>query len=171
MDHPSINPASFTLVFLRRFFWFGVAWWALSEGRWRDWELLLLSITSAVLVSLAFFPAARWTWRPAPLLAFIPFFLGQAILGGIDVAQRALRPALPLHPGFIELPLRLPLGPAAVFFIWTISLLPGSASVQLTGTTLRVHALDLTMPLEQKLRKLEERIAGLFGENLNPKPS
>jgi multicomponent Na+:H+ antiporter subunit E len=167
MDQLHTNPGSLLIVFLRRFFWFGVAWWALSEGLWQDWTLLVLSITSAVLVSLVLFPAAQWTWRPAALIAFAPFFLGQTFLGGIDVAQRAFRPALPLHPGFIELPLRLPPGPAAVFFIWTISLLPGSASVQLSGTTLTVHALDIRMPLKEKLRDLERRIANVFGEHLD----
>ncbi|MBE0509552.1 MAG: Na+/H+ antiporter subunit E [Chromatiales bacterium] len=40
-------------------------------------------------------------------LRFIPFFLLQSLLGGIDVARRAFHPRTPLSPTLIRYPLSL----------------------------------------------------------------
>ncbi|MGA9819917.1 MAG: hypothetical protein WBQ54_23770, partial [Pseudolabrys sp.] len=38
----------------------------------------------------------------------VPGFLYQSIVAGVDVALRALNPRLPLQPGFVIYPMRLP---------------------------------------------------------------
>jgi multicomponent Na+:H+ antiporter subunit E len=55
-----------------------------------------------------------------------------------------------------------------VFFVNAINLQPGTVGVRIDGDRLRVHALDQSMPVEENLRDLEERVAGLFGVELGP---
>jgi multicomponent Na+:H+ antiporter subunit E len=45
-----------------------------------------------------------------------------------------------------------------------VSLLPGTASVRLNEERLKVHVLDRQLPVMEKLRELEDRVAALFGE-------
>jgi multicomponent Na+:H+ antiporter subunit E len=152
---------SFRTVLLRGVC-FLVLWWVVSEGQWGEWPLLVASIVAATAASLFLWPAGTWQWRPLPLLRFLPWFLRASLRGGVDVARRACRRRVPLDPAFINMELQLSTESAQVFFAWTVSLLPGTASVGLEGNRLTVHVLDRGMPNEQSLHALEQRAAALF---------
>lgn len=137
-------------------------WWALTEGDLRGWYYGVLAIVAASFTSLMLIPPGSWRWNMLELPRFGFFFLQQSILGGVDVARRALDPRLPVDPTFIEYPLRLSKEPARVFFSNTMSLLPGTVSVELWPNLLRLHVLDRNMPVLETLRELEERVARLF---------
>ena len=64
--------------------------------------------------------------RPAAWARLLLRFPGQSALAGGDVAVRALTPGLPLRPGFVRHPPRLPPGPARDAFALWASLVPGS---------------------------------------------
>lgn len=144
----------------------GVGWWAFVEGETGSWILSGAAVLGAVLVSLAALPPGTGRWRFAGLARFLPFFLVQSLRGGTDVAARAFNPRLPVLPGMIDHPLRLPEGPARVSFVVVLSLLPGTLSAQLRGDTLRVHLLHRGMPARGRIEELEARIAELFGVRL-----
>lgn len=159
-------------------------WWVLVEGEGGGWLLATLVPVGAVFVSLRLVPVIPWRVHPIGLLRFVPFFIAQSMAGGIDVARRALDPRLPVAPGFMVYPVRLPPGAARLFLTGTISLLPGTLSVQLLPggredehggeeagdgakeARIRVHLLDSAASSEAKLRRLEERVADLFGVRL-----
>jgi multicomponent Na+:H+ antiporter subunit E len=152
---------------LTRILFFGLLWWVLTEAYPGSWGFGLPVAILAALVSLAFRQPNGWGISVAGVLRFLPFFLWQSLRGGIDVAGRAFHPRLPLTPGLLELSLRLPPGPPQVFFADTLSLLPGTCSVEISPSgLLRIHALDTTMPLERDLRRVEARVAALFGVHL-----
>ncbi len=144
---------------------FGGLWWALTEGDPYNWWFGLIMVVVATLASSAMQPAVRW--RPLGLLRFIPFFIRQSVLGGVDVARRAFSPEMPNDPGFVEFQVRLPVGPSRVLLANTMSLLPGTVSVELRDTSLRLHALDRSMPIERTLRTGEAHIAAIFGVELH----
>jgi len=48
------------------------------------------------------------------------------------------------------------------FFVWTVSLLPGTASVSLEENQVLIHVLDRHQAQQEKLQEIEERIACLF---------
>jgi multicomponent Na+:H+ antiporter subunit E len=100
---------------------------------------------------------------PLRLAAFLPWFLGLAVRGGIDVARRALSPSLPLSPDLLDYRLRIPAGAARVFFVNAISLLPGTFSTELRDDALTVHLLAREAGDEGSLRALEDRVASLWG--------
>lgn len=146
-------------------------WLVLTEGDTGYWGLALLVIGLTTLASLVFVPVASWRWRPMGLLRFLPYFVKQSLRGGIDVSRRAFHPRMPVNPGYIEYQIRLPAGPWRVFFVNALNLQPGTIGVRIDGDTLRVHALDESMPVEENLRELEERVAHLFGVEAVKGPS
>lgn len=163
-DH---KPAGRTLILrlrslLLRVAFFAILWWVLSGGRMDDLWLAVLCIAAAVWATYWVRPWEGWKLRPIGLLIFVPFFLWHAIRGGIDVALRAFHPRLPLDPGFIEYPLS---GSDAQSLVlaWTVSLLPGTASVQLEQGSLKVHVLDQGLPVREDLERLDRRIRKAWG--------
>jgi multicomponent Na+:H+ antiporter subunit E len=143
-----------------------VLWWVLVEGEVGDAMLSGLAVLASALASYPLVPMGSWRWRYRGLLRFLPFFLQQSIQGGLDVAWRALHPRLPVLPGFMEYPFRLPDGPARSFFVTALSLLPGTLSADLRNDVLQVHLLHREMPARKRIEQLELRVAAIFEVDL-----
>jgi multicomponent Na+:H+ antiporter subunit E len=147
---------------------FSVLWLVLTEGDLRSPFIALLSIIAATATSLVLGPPAdraspHRSWGPAAMVRFLAFFMRESAHGGVDVARRALDPRLPLRPGYLHYRTRLPEGAGRVVLAGTISLLPGTLSTRLAGDALRIHVLDVALPAEETIRRLEGRVADLFG--------
>lgn len=130
------------------------------------WYFGAVMIMVSTIASLIFSPPRSLRWSLMGLGWFLSYFLKKSLRGGIDVAFRALHPALPLKPGWLNYPLRLPEGPARVLFASTISLLPGTLSTRWDGNNLIIHVLVKGPHIEPELVRMEERIAALFAMNL-----
>lgn len=159
----SIRPATFWRAALTRALLLGLLWLVLAEGQLQAGWLAVLAIASATATSLVLMPPGASRWRLVGLAAFVPFFARLSMLGGLDVARRALDPALPLRPSLRNYRLRLAEEGARVFLANTLSLLPGTVSVELRHDRLRLHLLDESMPVERTLQALEQQVAALFG--------
>lgn len=142
---------------------FALLWWVLAGGSAYQPLLAALSVAAATGASLALVPPGAWRWSAAGALRFLPFFLRESLLGGIDVARRAFSRRPPLRPGLVEFRTALPPGPPRVFLMSAMSLLPGTLATGVREATIRVHVLDLELPNEARLRALEARVAALFG--------
>ena len=143
-------------------------WCILLEGDLKGWWYGLPVIAAATATSLWLAPEAGQFWHPVGLVRFIGFFLWQSLRGGVDVALRAIDPRLLLYPQLIEYRLRLPVGPARIVLMNTISLLPGTLSVELHPTLLQVHVLDGRMDTQRSLQQVEAVVARLFALKLEP---
>jgi len=147
--------------------------------------LLRMLVFALIWLVLTGFDAASWTFggpmvllstglslllapSPLPLLSpagacrFIPFFLRQSTLGGIDVLRRALSPRQLVNPGLVSYSTFLPPGGSRIFFVNTISLLPGTLSADLQEDKILVHTIDKDLPIWANMQNLEWRIAALF---------
>ena len=156
-----------TLTRMRRLLvrWIVIAaiWWIISEGdRSSLWLGGFVALAAAVL-SMRLRPDGIPGLSPFGVLRFARFFLVESVLGGVDVALRALKPSMPIDPRFVSYPLRLTDVSARVLFANTLSLLPGTLSVQLAGDALIVHALDCSGDVIGGIAEVEERVAGVFG--------
>ena len=102
--------------------------------------------------------------RPAALVKLVLHFLRQSVVAGVDVARRALDPRLPLNPGFVLYPARLPPGPGRNMFTALMSLLPGTVP---TGAAERggllIHCLDIEQPVAAQLAAEEALFAAVAG--------
>jgi len=150
---------------------FVLAWIVVSEG---DLGSLVMGVPFALLaavLSTALVPRGMPRIKAAGTLRYLRFFVVQSVLGGIDVAGRALRPSLPLDPGCIWYPIRVTGRPARVLFANTISLLPGTLSARIQGDRLEVHMLDRCDESIDGLVALEDRVGSVFGQTLAPQMS
>lgn len=120
----------------------------------------------AAFVSVLLSPPRPSGFRLAGVFPYAVYFVTQSVIGGFDVARRALSPAMPIDPALIEYPLRLAGAAPRMIFANTISLLPGTLSARYIDGTLQVHALDATASVEAELRVLEAKVTALFGEHL-----
>lgn len=144
---------------LGRVILFSVAWWIIAEGAASSWLFGGPFVLFASLASLRLTPQRLWRLDIAGGVRFLGFFAYHSLLGGVDVALRALRPSMPIAPGFVRCPLRLARGPARVLLTDTVSLLPGTLSAGIEGDTLVMHVLDCTAPVIEEVRVVEERVA------------
>lgn len=165
----SITTAATVRRILFRTAWFVLAWIIVSEG---DLGSLAMGVPFAVLaamMSTALIPRDIPRISAPGALRYLGFFVIQSILGGVDVAARALRPSLPLDPGCIWYPIRVAGRPARVLFADTISLLPGTLSARIDGDRLEVHMLDTCAESIEGLVALEDRVGAVFGQTLAPR--
>jgi multicomponent Na+:H+ antiporter subunit E len=139
-----------------------ILWLVLAEGEVRYWGLVLGAVIAAALVSLLLMPSSGLGFSPIGFLRFAPFFLGQSVLGGVDVALRALSLRPRIDPVYVECRLRLNEEPARVLVANTMSLMPGTLSVSLEGRRLKMHVLDRAMPAVERARDVEEHTARTF---------
>ncbi len=137
-------------------------WWGLSEGRLPNILPALGFIVLTTGVSLYCIPPGKWRIRLTELPGFLLFFFVQTFLAGMDVARRAFHPQLPLAPDVVAYSLQLPRQSAKTFFVWTVSLLPGTASVSLEENQMMIHVLDKHQAHQEKLQSIEDRINRLF---------
>jgi multicomponent Na+:H+ antiporter subunit E len=121
---------------------------------------------AAAWISLALRPPSALRLRFARLVALALRVPGQAIVAGFDVAGRALHPRLPLRPGYVSHPLRLPPGLARDVFAALTSVVPGTVPSGDDGRgALLVHCLDQSLPVAANLAADEARVAQVFGAN------
>jgi multicomponent Na+:H+ antiporter subunit E len=132
-------------------------WLVLTGAQTGDLAAGLVAAVAATWASLRLMPAQEWNLHPIRLGKFVLHFLRQSIAAGIDVAQRALDPRLPLRPGFVVYQARLPPGTKRDAFCAIMSLLPGTLPCgPAEGNGLTIHCLDVTQPVVEQLAEEED---------------
>jgi len=94
------------------------------------------------LVSVSFakiLNPVRWFW----FLVYIPVFLWEMIKANLDVAYRVLSPRLPINPGIVKIKTKLKSELAQTVLANSITLTPGTMSVDIKGDNLFVHWIDV----------------------------
>jgi multicomponent Na+:H+ antiporter subunit E len=147
---------------------FALLWLVLSGGDASSWLIGFPAVLLAAWSSRKLGTGASLTLSFTGLLRFVPFFLWESFLGGVDVAKRILTKRLNIHPGFKHYHTKLPGQSERMFFANCISLFPGTLSVRLTSNVIEIHTLDTTVPVELELEKLETAVARLFAESIKP---
>ena len=128
----------------------------------------LAATAGATWTSLHLLPRESGHVRFRALHGFVPHFMWQSVLAGVDVARRALDPRMPMKPGFVSCPVGFPPGLARNEFASIMSLLPGSVPVGETESAIVYHCLDVSEPLAQHMAEEEQllRAALVVGEAL-----
>lgn len=148
--------------------------WVLLTGSLAVDELLLGGVVSLVVVfaagsRLALLSGLRLTpLAPLYLLRYLGYFFGQLLLSNIDVARRVASPALPINPGLVEIRTGLTSELGRMLLANSITLTPGTLTVEAEGDRLLIHWIDSTpgADLESATRAIasgfEQRIAGFL---------
>jgi multicomponent Na+:H+ antiporter subunit E len=135
----------------KRFAYFvgGLAVWMLLVYTFHYQEVIA-GLGVAMLTALAFgqhlpvkasrlLNPVRWFW----LLAYIPVFSYMCLKCNIDVALRVLSPGMQLMPGIVKIKTRLKTDIARVFLANSITLTPGTMTVELKDDVLYIHWIEV----------------------------
>jgi multicomponent Na+:H+ antiporter subunit E len=131
--------------------------WIIASGRWHvvqfAWGVLIGLLT--LPIAWRIFELGRW-WPLGPLLwgllgivrSFFVLFIPDAVRSSIDMANRIIRPVVPMAPGIIAIPVRFR-GPVDAFLLVShITLTPGQIVVDIDEERglLFLHAIDARDP-------------------------
>lgn len=160
-----------------------VGWIALA-GWEADYALYgVISVGAATALSLALLPPGRVrvaaSLRPrraAAVLRLIGWFLGQAFVGGADVARRAVRRRPDIDPAVVPAPFTLPPGPGRETAMLLMNLMPGTmvqriitadgretADAGRTAAGVELHTLSEELAPARQWSQLQRRVAAAFG--------
>lgn len=100
-------------------------------------------------------------------LKYLPIFIFEMIKANIDVAKRVINPSLPINPGIVAIKTDLKSDQAKMFLANSITLTPGTLTIDVIDDTLYVHWIDVESkePQIQKNRiatKFENLLKGVF---------
>jgi multicomponent Na+:H+ antiporter subunit E len=82
----------------------------------------------------------RWLW----LFIYVPYFLYLCVKANLDVAYRVIHPDLPIRPGIVKVTTSLKTNLAKTFLANSITLTPGTLVVDIVGSDLYVHWINVT---------------------------
>ncbi len=103
--------------------------------------------------------AGRWK-RGLASVRLGGWLLGRSVLGGIDVARRAVRPSgARVDPYWTTYRTSLPTEGARIALVFLMNLIPGSLSASRDGDLIEVHVIGTDLDVEAALTALESRIA------------
>lgn len=141
-------------------------WFVLADAS--SWPVGAAVALTGGVVGAWLAPGEPHPWRPWRLFAFAGYFVRASLLGGLDVARRAVRSRVDVEPCFATYALALPPGQPRTLMVGLVSLLPGtlSAALDTRRSELLVHALDPTAL--GSVPELECRVARLFGLRVTP---
>lgn len=139
-------------------------WLILAGANPADLPAAAAAVIAATWTSLRLLPSSGCRPRPTAAIRLVLRFLGQSVIGGADVARRALDPRLPLQPGFVVYPVRLPPCPARSSFCALTSQVPGTVPAgPAEGGGLLVHCLDVRQPVVAQLAAEEALLVRALG--------
>ncbi|MET0081306.1 MAG: Na+/H+ antiporter subunit E [Candidatus Thiodiazotropha lotti] len=143
-----------------------LVWMLLTGEEWVSWLVGLPVVVLATWSILLLRTPAEGRFNLPGLLRFLPYFIWESVLGGIDVASRVISPKMRIAPGFLTYRIELSHPSARRLFVNSLSLLPGTLAADLDGNTLRIHALDRGIDLDGELKRLERMVSAVYGEDL-----
>ncbi len=115
-------------------------------------------------------PSREWLLNPVRLfwlLLYIPFFIYYCIRANLDVAYRVLHPDLPIRPGIVKVRTVLKTRLAKSFLANSITLTPGTLTVDIQGQDLYIHWIyvhteDPEEQTEQIVKRFEVFLKRIF---------
>jgi len=140
------------------------------------WTLDIQSVVAGAIVALLFavvvsgllperserlFSPIRWFWA----LVHLGLLAYWIVLANLDVLYRVLHPNLPIRPGIVKVKTTLRTDEAKTFLANSITLTPGTLTVDIIGDTLYVHWIYVHEDMEDT-KKITWDIAGKFEATL-----
>lgn len=139
---------------------YGALWAVFAGGS--GWLLGGPSILLAVGLSL-WLGVRPWRLKLVVLPGFLWFFFCRMLMGGWDVARRALQPRCSLQPAWHQYSLVTQSPRVRLLLPAMVGLLPGTLVSRIDGDLMQVHVLDERLPWRTTIAELEQRLERLLG--------
>lgn len=153
-----------------------IGYWVICFLLWLSltWTLYPPSIIVGVVISLivAIVFGGYFSYHPIKilqphrllwLLIYIPVFTWECLKANLDVAYRVIHPEKPLKPGIIKVKTKLKTDLARTFLANSITMTPGTMSVDIVDDTLYIHWIWIR---EEDIEKASKIIVGPFEKYL-----
>ena len=125
-------------------------------------EVMELAVGAVVAIILTFILANSVNYKidikfPIRLIVFIivyiPVFVFELIKANVDIARRVLSPTIPLNSGFVKVKTELDGDFAKLTLANSITLTPGTLTVDVKDDELFIHCVDVPGETEEENRK------------------
>jgi len=100
-----------------------------------------------------------------PALAYVPWLLWEIVKANIDVARRILDPRLPISPRIIKVRAGQRHDIGRVIYANSITLTPGTVSVDINGDEITIHALTEEAARAVETGDMDRRVSRLEGSS------
>ncbi len=152
-------------------FWLALTWPVSPlDGSLRAGDVLAGVVVSAFVALvmreivrvnfIRFLNPFSWFWA----LVYIFVFLYYVLKGGLDVAWRVLHPKMPIEPGIVKLQSELETETGRTALANSITLTPGTLSLDVHDGVITVHTLTKEGAEELKKGEMNRRVAALVGD-------
>ena len=144
----------------------------LSFGLWLvfTWQINLQNIIAGIFVAVF---SSLLFWKEFPhknkmfqikryyyFILYIFVFVYKMLIANVIMAYRILSPSLPIKPGIVRVPIELKSPMGRVILANSITLTPGTLTVEITEKYLYIHWIYVYE--REDCRKITESICGVF---------
>jgi multicomponent Na+:H+ antiporter subunit E len=105
-------------------------------------------------------PARRVSWLAA--LGYLPWLLGKVLKSAFHVSKLILQPSLPISPRMVQHKTELKSDGELVVLGNSITLTPGTITVEVAPGELSVHAIDEASIADLSAGAFDDKISGMF---------
>lgn len=140
--------------------------WPVLVGDLTAFNLLVGGALAVLLLSVVRSGGASFAGRAGAFVRYLGAFLWELLLANVIIALLALRPRPRLHPHVLAVPLRLQSDVGISLLSATITLLPGTVAMGVSGDRklLYAHAINIADVAEARasITRMETRILGFM---------
>lgn len=148
--------------------------WILVNNTFRS-EIIIIGLIFSLIISLLFGTKLRifdeLKFTPASLgytLVYLFVFFIELIKSNLDVARRVLTPSLPINPGIVKTKTILKSKMGRMILANSITLTPGTLTVDIKDDTLYIHWIDvccedIDKATEAIVQKFEKHLVKIYG--------
>ena len=147
-----------------------LGFWILLSGRF-DLFHLTLGVLSCLLISYMSYDLLFANVRIGDIRLMVkrfftagPWFLSQIFTANLHVAYLALSPKMPIDPAIIRFNTKLESDISWVALANSITLTPGTITIDIRDGEFFVHAIDKKVALDLDTGEMEDKIAHVFME-------
>src|SRR6056297_3299022 len=138
-------------------------------------QIIIIGLILSAIITLLFGANLRISdelkFTPASLgstLIYLFVFLIELIKSNLDVARRVLTPSLPINPGIVKTKTILKSKMGRMILAKSITLTPGTLTVDIKGDTLYIHWIDVCCEDMDKttdaiVKKFEKHLVKIYG--------
>ena len=134
-------------------------WLLLSEGRQLGIGILIASGVASFNTERS---STHSSIRGLRMAWYFPWLVGRVLQSGFHLSVLILHPALPIDPKMIRHRTKLQDDGSIVLLGNSITLTPGTITVEVESQDLVVHAMDDSSADDVTSRRMEQQIDGLF---------
>lgn len=146
-----------------------LALWLLASGIYDHAQLLVFGVLSCAGVALLARRMGIADEEAVPVhlvlrsLVYVPWLAKEVLLANLDVARRVLGPRLPISPRILVLHPTQRTDLCRVLYANSITLTPGTVSIEAEGGTITVHAIAEEVAEGLEKGEMDRRVCALEG--------